>query len=224
MRFDESHHAIGHGLGRISADSHLGQLVLNHAEFGDGLAEGLTLLGVLEANRQHVLGATHGAGTELQPADVEDVESDNVAAPDLAEHVFHGHGHVVEIHSHRGAALDAHLFFFGAGRDAGKFTLDQECGELLAADFGEDRKQIGRAAVGDPHFLAVEDVVFAIRTEVGAGAGGQRVGTGVRLGEAVSAQHFHLGQFGQVMLLLFLGAEIQNGQRADAHVRAVPAG
>jgi hypothetical protein len=37
-----------------------------------------------------------------------------------------------------GTALDAHLLFFGAARDAGEGALDQEGGELLAADLGED--------------------------------------------------------------------------------------
>ena len=78
-------------------------------------------------------------GAELEPADIQDVEGDDVAAADFAEHIFDGYGHVVEIHSRGGTALDAHLLFFGAGGDAGEFALDQEGGKLLAADLGEDR-------------------------------------------------------------------------------------
>ena len=81
---------------------------------GDGCAERLALLGVLEADCQHILGAAHRARAQLQPADVQDVERDDVAAADLAEHVLHGHLDVVEIDGGGGAALDAHLLFFGA--------------------------------------------------------------------------------------------------------------
>ena len=83
-----------------------------------------------------------------------------------------------------GAALDAHLLFFGAAGDAAERALHQERGELLAADLGEDGEQIRRAAVGDPHLLPVEDVVRAVGAEVGAGARGQRIGAGLRLAEA----------------------------------------
>ena len=92
------------------------------------------------------------------------------------------------------------IFFSSAPwTDAGEGALHQKRGELLAADLGEDREQIGRAAVGDPHLLAVEDVVRAVGAEVGAGAGGQRIGAGVRLGEAVGGQHLRVGQLGQVL-------------------------
>ena len=81
--------------------------------------------------------------------------------PIFAQHVFHRHRHVVEVDGGGGAALDAHLLFFGAGADAGKAALDQKRRELLAVDFREDGEEIGRAAVGDPHLLAVEDVVLS---------------------------------------------------------------
>ena len=80
------------------------------------------------------------------------------------------------------------------------------------------------AAVGDPHLLAVQDVVFSVGTEIGAGAGGHGVGTGMRLGEAVRAQHFHFGQLGKVLLLLLRSSEIENRQRTDTDMRAIPTG
>ena len=63
------------------------------------------------------------------------------------------------------------IFFSSApGVDAGKRALDQKRRELLAADLGEDRVEVGAAAVGDPHLLAVQDVVRSIRAEIGARA------------------------------------------------------
>ena len=106
--------------------------------------------------------AAMGEGAELQPAEVQDVERDDVAASDFAEDVLHRHLDVVQIDGRGGAAFDAHLLFFGAGFDAGPRALHQERREFLAADLCEDRVEVRKAAVGDPHFLAVEDVVLAV--------------------------------------------------------------
>ena len=56
--------------------------------------------------------------------------------------------------------------------------------------------------------------------QIGAGAGGQGVGTGLRLAEAIRRDHFRGGQLRQIFLLLRFGAEQQQRQRADAGVRA----
>ena len=49
--------------------------------------------------------------------------------------------------------------FFLAARHARKCALDDERGEVFAGvhDLGEDDEEIGEAAVGNPHLLAVED-------------------------------------------------------------------
>ena len=49
--------------------------------------------------------------TQLQAPYIKDVEGDEVAASDFAQHVFDGHRYVVEIDCRGGAALDAHLLF-----------------------------------------------------------------------------------------------------------------
>ena len=63
---------------------------------------------------------------------------------------------------------------FSAAAHPGKGALDEEGSEFFSADFGEDGEEIGCAAVGDPHFLAVENVMFAVGREVGASARGER--------------------------------------------------
>jgi hypothetical protein len=125
---------------------------------------------------EDVLCSTHRAGTEFQAADVQDVKRNDVPAPDFAKQVFDGNVDVVEIDGRGGAALVAHLVFFSAASHTGKAALDQERRELLAADFREHGKQVGRASIGDPHFLSVEDVVFAICTEVGSCTYGESIG------------------------------------------------
>src|SRR5205823_4670300 len=96
-----------------------------------------------------------------------------------------------------------------------KAALDEKSRELLAAYFGEHREQIGRAAVGDPHLLAIQDVVCAVWRQIGPSAGSQRVGTGMRLGQRIGGQHFHIRELGQVLALLLFVAEEQQWQSAD---------
>src|SRR5208282_2323332 len=110
-------------------------------------------------------GSAH-ARTQFQPSDVQDVECDHVSTANLSQHVFHRHRNVVQIHGSGGTAGDAHLVFFRPAAHTGKIPLDQKCGELFSADFGKHGEQIGRAAVGDPHLLAIQHVVFSIRREI----------------------------------------------------------
>ena len=71
--------------------------------------------------------------------------------------------------------LNAHLLFFRSPElDAGEGALDEEGGEFLAADLGKDGKEIGFAAVSDPHLLPVQDVMLTIGRKVGAGLRGER--------------------------------------------------
>jgi len=82
------------------------------------------------------------------------------------------------------------IFFSSApGCTPGNLRFHQKRGELLAANFGEDRVQIGLAAIGDPHLLAVEDVALAIGRKIRAGLGGQRIGSGLRLAQTIGADH-----------------------------------
>src|SRR6185436_19229635 len=106
--------------------------------------------------RQNVFRSSHSERPELQASYVENVERDDVAAADLAEHVLDRHANVVEVDGASRAALDAHLFFFGAGSHTRPSAFHEESGELFATHFGEHGEQIRGAAVCDPHLLAVE--------------------------------------------------------------------
>ncbi len=110
--------------------------------------------------------------------------------------------------------------FFSAGGKSGEGSLDQERGELFAIDFCEDGEEVGESGVGDPHFLAVQDVVLAIGREDGAGSAIQSVRSGSGFRQGVGANRFSGGQFGEILFLLLHGAEINDGQHADAAVGA----
>ena len=62
----------------------------------------------------------------------------------------------------------------------------------------------------------------AVGAEIGASSDGQRVGAGLRLGQAIRRDHLRRSQLRQIALLLLFGPEQQQRQRADARVRAVP--
>src|SRR5207245_10655184 len=86
---------------------------------------------------------------------------------DLAEHVFGRHLDVLEDQRRRRRAVQTHLVLFLAALHAER-ALDEERGELLAVDLRKDDEQIGEAAVGDPHLLAV-DHEAAVRLAHGLG-------------------------------------------------------
>ena len=83
-------------------------------------------------------------------------ESDAVLA--LQEQVELGrHLRVLQNHGRRRRAVQAHLVFLIARADAGERALDDEGGEVFSIHFREDDVDVGEAAVGDPHLLAVEN-------------------------------------------------------------------
>ena len=199
---------------------HVGDLFAHQAEVGDHFAESLALLGVADGVFQRNARAAHAHGAQLEAADVQNVEGDDVALADFAEQVFHRHLAIVQNQRAGGRAANAHLVLFGADGESGKVPLDQKCGELFAVDLGEDGEQVGEAGVGDPHLFAVEDVVLAVGRKLGAGAAIQGVGAGRGFREGIGADDLAGGQPRQILLLLLFGAEVNDGQRADAAVRA----
>src|SRR5467141_4103473 len=160
------HHANGavdQRLADIDQRRHVGQLLAHQTEVGDDFAEGLALLGIGDGVFQRDTASAHAHGTELEAADVEDVEGDHMPFADFAQQIFDRNFAVVEDDGTGGRSANAHLVLFTTDRESRESFPDQESGELFAVDLGEDSEQVGEAGVGDPHFLAVQDVVFAIR-------------------------------------------------------------
>jgi hypothetical protein len=114
---------------------------------------------------------------ELEPAEVERVERDLVPLADLAQDVVGGDLRVLQNDRRRRRAVQAHLVLFLARADAGKRAFDDERGEVLAVDLGKDDDDVGKAAVGDPHLLAVEHP-RAVRLLHRARFRGKRIGPG----------------------------------------------
>src|SRR5215472_1303992 len=226
--FGESnvHHAdraVDERLTGVDADRHVGDFFAHQAEVGNDLTESLALLGVADGIVERDTASTDAHGTQLEAAHVQNVEGDDVTLPDFSQKVFDRNLAVVENDGAGGGSADAHLVLFGANGKSGEGFLYQECGELLAVDFGEDGEQVGETGVGNPHLFAAKNVVLAIRRKRGAGAAVERVGSGGGFRQSVGADDFTAGQARQIFPLLLFGAEIDDGQRADTGV-ASPGG
>ena len=143
-----------------------------------------------------------------------------MALANFAEQVLDRHLAIVQDEGAGGRSANAHFVLFGADGKSRKSSFDQERGKLFAVNFCEHREQVGEARVGNPHLLAVEDVVLAVGRKHGTGAAIEGVGTRTRFRQGVRAHNFSRGQTRQVLLLLLFGAEINDGQQANAAVGA----
>ena len=129
------------------------------------------------------------------------------------------HRHVVQHQDRRGGSVEPELPFVGAALHA-HAAFDDEGGELLAVDLGEDREEVGEAAVGDPGLLAVEEVVRAVRRQPRGGPCRQRIRARLRLGERVGADQLAAAEPGQILRLLLGRSEVDDRQGANRRVRA----
>jgi hypothetical protein len=70
-----------------------------------------------------------------------------VPLADLAQQVLHRHLAVIQDDLGGGGALDAELLLLGADDQPLEVLLDQEGGEVLLVDLGEDGEELSEAAV-----------------------------------------------------------------------------
>jgi hypothetical protein len=109
----------------------------------------------------HQLHAADAHRAEFEAADVQRVESDLVSLADFAEQILDRRSHIGKDQRRGARTLDTHLVLFSAGRQA-RLSLDDEGAELVAVDLRKHDEDVGEAAVGDPHLLAVENVLRAV--------------------------------------------------------------
>ncbi len=135
--FNEPHNAPHHRFRGKNADRHLCQLVLDRAEVSDRHPKSLPLLCVFDADGKNALGCAHHRRPQFEPADIQNIERDDMAAPDFSQHVFDRHLHVVKINGRGGAAPDAHLVLFRAAGEAAEGALNDERCKFFTTNFGE---------------------------------------------------------------------------------------
>ena len=203
---EEAGRAEGHRLDGVGPDSHLAELVPDRPERRDRPPE-LTPIRAVPCRLADCAPRTaHRRRGELEAAVVQHAEGDDVAPPDLAEHVLGRHAGVPEEHRRGRRAEQAHLVLLGAARHALERPLDDERGELLAVDLREDDVDIGETAVRDPHLLAVQQEA-AVRLACRARLRAEGVRPRARFAQAVRADGFAAHEPRQVAPLLGLGPE-----------------
>ena len=81
---------------------------------------------------------------------------------DLTQQVFYRHLAILKIQLNSRRALDTHFVLFGALGKTFETSFHDKCGELVSVDLGEYGIDIRKAAVGDPAFLAIQQIVLSI--------------------------------------------------------------
>ena len=208
---------------------HPGDLLLDGAVREDLGAELGAPGGVLHRLLDHLGHGAGEGGAHAEPAAVQDLHGDLEAVADVAEHVLHRDGHVVEVDLGRVGRLDAHLLLRRAARQAAERALHDERGHLVLRGvrlrvgdgrLGEHGEHLGDPAVRDPDLGAVEHVVLAVGGEFGARP--DRAGVAARGGLRQRERRDPLsgGQVRQVLLLLRLVPADEDPLVADGLVRA----
>src|SRR5256714_9569709 len=100
----------------------------------------------------------------------------------LSQQILYGNLRIFKNDLASRGAFDAHFALFRAGGNARPAGLDDESGGTLIAETREDDEDIGEARVGNPLLRTIQDVVFAVRGEFGAGGQAHCIGTNTRLG------------------------------------------
>ena len=104
----------------------------------------------------------HAHRAKLESADVQNVKCDHVPFADFPQHVFHRNFAVIKNDGASRRSPNPHLVLFPANRESRESFLHQEPGELFSIHFGKNREQVGEPGVGDPHLLAVQNIMLAI--------------------------------------------------------------
>ena len=206
--------------GDVQVHGHLGDHLLHELELPDFLSKRHAGVGIRHRCFQGCPDAPGRACGDGVPGVVQRRHGDLEAFAFLAEAVFHRNWRVVEGNPAGVAGVHAQLAVDGAGGYAGEAPLDDERRDapmpFLRVGLGEDQEVVGHVRQGDPHLLAVEDVDVPLTAGPGAHPG--HVGARARLGEAVARDFFAFGLGDEVLLLLFLGAPLQERQAVQRHV------
>src|ERR1700692_183660 len=107
-------------------------------------------------------------------------------------------------------------------QEAGRAGIDEECADAAMTrcpvSRSEDDGDMGAGAVGNPDFLAIQNVCITLLSRSRLHAGG--VGTGVGFGQCVATDVLARCQSWQVVALLLLASPILNAERDQASMNS----
>ena len=219
----------GRPAGRSDIDLVVDHHPLDRLAGGERSAEGLPLLGVVDAHR---LGGDRDADTTGGIRDAlarQPVVGDREALADLAQHIGVGHAGVLELQFGpivaRPQSVDhaAHV-------EPGRVGIDYEAGDAAAAlrgiGAGEDDAEVGPIGAGDEDLRAGDQPVIAVADRPGADRP-RRVGAARGFGKAEEAALFTAQHREQVALLLIVVGlvELRQARAAEgAEARRIESG
>ena len=192
---------------------------LDQLKFGNGFTELLTFQRVAQGIVEHALGGANAQRSDMQAAFVQNfhggLETD---AFDAADELAGRYPCIFEDHVAGVGTLMAHLVVWLAKRYAGGSAFyDKSTDTACTYDLGIRARHHcidpGVWSIGNEALGAVKDIVVAIANRGGFQRRG--IGTGVRLGQAKSAEQFACGEFGQIIILLLRRAVQQDANGAD---------
>ena len=150
---------------------------------------------------------------DADAAAVERRKRDLVSFAFVADAIGHRHFAIGEDQFAARGGADAEFLFFLADLEARRALFHDQRGDSFFAlwriGVHVDDRGIGRAAVGDPRFGAIDDVLVALLHRLGLQRSG--VGARLRLGQRIATDLFAAREGQQEFLLLFVGSEAMNG-------------
>ena len=184
----------------------------DHLELADRLAELRPLSRVRSGDVEGALGDPDGLRGDAWPAAIERPHRQVEALTFLSDPVRIGDPDAAKAELRRGRAADAHLVLDPLDREAVHVLLDNEAAEAAMAGGvvslvgdGEDRDEVGDAALADEPLRSIDDPVAGRPVAAGAGPGGRDVaaclGLGQRKGDELPAGR----QIREPALLLLIG-------------------
>ncbi len=199
---------------------HKGQLLLDQLMLADGLAKGLTFVGILQARFQTGADQPGCAAGDGVAAIVQAGHGDFETFTFLTEAILNRDFHVLHRDPPGRTGAHTELAVNIAGGQAGHIVSQDKSGHAPAARFGvcfgDHQKVMGFRRQADPHFFAVEDI-FVTHPAGGGGHAGD-IAARARFRQAESGVFFAHCLRNQKLLLLFLRAPLQQGHTVQPHV------
>src|SRR6266542_684260 len=146
---------------RLDVHRHVGELEADALAAEDWAAERLALARVLRRVLERGAGNADGAGGDLRPGGLEEVQRDLKSLSLLADEAVERNPGAVEDERARVRGAKTELVLLATRADAGIVALDEERRDL-AVELREDDRQVGDAAVRDVHLFARQDVRLAV--------------------------------------------------------------
>src|SRR5690606_29022755 len=199
----------------LDARAHVGDLRLDRLEGADRLAEGVAFARVRECRIVRGLRDAERLRGDADASRIEHRHGDAKTLAFLAQAVFDRAAVIVQLDLAGGGRAYAELRLRLAAHEPRRVRVDDERADTdrLARALGarEQDHVLRDRPGGDPRFLAVDHVMRAVRRQLRARAQGGGFRAGLRLGERVGAVDLARGDGPEELLLLLLGAEVEQG-------------